>query len=214
MPAAKLCPNCQAEVSPFAPSCPACKSSLSGRAPLARTPKAASTPARPEAARSVAGASVALAPAERRSLAIGQMSLQAGAIALWSVLYALDAVFGEGKGPGLLTCAIFAAGFGYTAWAGSQCQPLGRMLLMGHSALVFLAFPIGTLQSFFQFSHLTKPEASLIFSGRDRFTPDEARDIGVFREANPNLTAWVRILNLISLLVLALVFFVGLIARI
>ncbi len=58
------------------------------------------------------------------------------------------------------------------------------------------------------------PEASLIFSGRDRFTPGEARDISVFREANPNLTAWVRILNLISLLVLALVFVVGLLARI
>lgn len=155
-----------------------------------------------------------MAPAERRSLAIGQMSLQAGALALWSGLYALDAVFGEGGGRGLLMIyLVLGAGFGYTAWAGSQCQPVGRMLLMGHSAFIMLGFPIGTLQAFFQFSHLTKPEASLIFSGRDRFTPDEARDIGVYREANPNLTAWVRILNLISLLVLAIVFFVGLIAR-
>lgn len=195
MPATKHCPNCQAEVSIFAPSCPACKASMSGAAPLSRTPRPQSVG--PSAAY---GSPVTMTPSERRSKAVTQISLQAGIIAFYSLGYAVLALIAQGPGASFVVYSVFAGGFAGTAWAGSQCLPVGRILLMAYSAFCLIGFPIGTLQGVFQFIHLNKPEAKLIFSGRDQFSPDESRDIKIFNDANPNLTAWVRIVNFITLL--------------
>jgi hypothetical protein len=209
MPAVKHCPNCQASVSPFATFCSACKTPMGGPTPLARTPRA-----RPEAGASGQNTSVTMEPAERRSLAIGQISLQTGVVGLLMFAYALGALLSEGPQVRFLVYSVISGGFFFTAWAGSRCLPIGRVLLLAYSAFLLIAFPFGTLQAVFQFVHLMKPEARLIFSGRDRFSPDESRDIRIFKEANPNLTAWVRIANFLSLLLLAVMVFVIVLARV
>jgi hypothetical protein len=91
--------------------------------------------------------------------------------------------------------AIMGIAFFATYFLSRAGRPMGRYLLIGYSVFLLLGFPVGTVQGIFQILHLTKPEARLIFDGRDRFSAVEARQIAAFRTANPWLAAWLRFIN-------------------
>jgi len=146
-------------------------------------------PARPSSPQADYNSSVTLKPEELRSPVITHTCLQAAIVGAGLGLIGLLALFVPGRRGLFLIYGGMAAVLFYSAWSGSQCQPVGKTLLTIYSALTVLVVPIGTIQGVFQILHLARPEAMLVFSGRDRFSPDEARDIhGRHGRAGSNLS--------------------------
>jgi hypothetical protein len=143
-----------------------------------------------------------LAPEARRSLVVQRLSFSA---ALSGLVFAFLALPSALKGDMVMAVmgGGFAAAFFAAAFLGRACHPLGRPLLLGYSAFLLIGFPVGTIQGIFQIIHLVKPEAKLIFEGRDRFSAAEARQIAAFKTANAGLASWLRLVNFLAVIAIA-----------
>ena len=190
----KTCPNCAAPMSLLATFCRACKKAIppspSGAAPATRVSRAAPS------------GSVTLSAELRRSLVVERLSFSAALTGFVSTILALLGGRIEVIAlAGLMAVASFA-----TAYLARTCHPIGRYLLLAYSVFLLLGFPIGTLQAIFQIMHLSRPEAKLIFEGRDRFSQPESQSITTFKKANPGLAAWLRFVNVLgTILILGLI---------
>lgn len=186
------CPHCQAAVSPQATFCRACKKQIPA------VPGASVAPSRSPRPAAAAPPTI-LTPSARRSLVIERLSLSAALSGLVCVFLGLLSLSGGDTVTGALAGSI-GAGFLVAAYLGRTCHPIGRHLLIGYSVFLLIGFPVGTWQAVFQILHLVKPEAKLIFEGRDRFSATEARQIATFRTANPWLASWLRFVNFLAII--------------
>ena len=132
-------------------------------------------------------------------MVVGRLGIGAYVAGVASLLYAL-AIFRFGRVETAVFAGVFGLAFLAAGYLGRACHPAGRYLLLGFSVFLLIGFPVGTLQGVFQILHLTRPEAKLMFEGRDRFSPAETQRLAAFKNANPWLASWLRLTNFIAII--------------